>query len=115
MRKTAAVGGVELAELDKQLDRTCAYSRRQAKRFPIVTPDERYWRAEGDWLLGKQAQAVRIWETGLSAAERASMPYQRWRAHKTLADRHPEASEASRHRAKADELQAVVFDTKGGL
>jgi tetratricopeptide (TPR) repeat protein len=110
MRKTAAAGGAELAELDKQLDRTCAYSRRQAKRFPIVIPDERYWRAEGDWLLGKQGQAVKAWEAGLSAAERCNMPYHRWRAHQALADHHPEASEASRHRAKADELKAVVFD-----
>ena len=100
MRKAAAFGGTEMAELDKQFTRTCAYAQRLAKRFPIVVPDERHWRAEADWLLGRQSAALKHWQGGLAAAERMAMVYHRWRAHQSLADHHPDASEAARHRSR---------------
>jgi hypothetical protein len=108
MRQAAASGAGELAELDKQLTRTCAYAQRLAKRFPIVVPDERHWRADADWLLGRRRQAVKAWQAALAAADRADMPYHRWRTHKALAEHHPDAGEASRHRTKARELQELV-------
>ncbi len=112
MRKAAAFGGAEMAELDKQLTRTCAYARRLAKRFPIVVPDERHWRGEGDWLLGRQRPALKAWEACLAAAERLQMRYHVWRAHVALSEHHPDQSEAARHAGRANELKLIVFDTK---
>ena len=108
MRTAAASGGAELAELDKQLTRTCAYARRLATRFPIVVPDERHWRAEAGWLLGRQSTALKHWQTALAAAEQTGMLYHLWRAHQALADHHPDATEAARHRTKAAEWKERI-------
>jgi hypothetical protein len=66
------------------------------------------------WLLGRQRQAVKGWQASLEAAERMQMVYHQWRAHQALAEHHPEASAASRHRTQADELKSVVFETRTG-
>ena len=110
MRKEASFGGTELTELDKRLTRTCTYATRLAKRFPIMIPDERFWRAEGDWLLGQSRTALKAWQASLAAAERTTMAYHRWRAHHALAEHHPDSGEASRHAATARKLKMELID-----
>jgi len=108
-RKQAAYGASETAELARSLDRVCAFSRKLGKRFPVVTPDTHFWRAEGDWLLDRHAAAIRGWQASLAAAERCGMLYHQWRSHQALAEHHADAGAAEHHRQKADAMAATVL------
>jgi hypothetical protein len=108
-RKQAAYGASETAELARSLDRVCAFSRKLGKRFPVVTPDTHFWRAEGDWLLDRHAAAIRGWQASLAAAERCGMLYHQWRSHQALAEHHADAGTAEHHRQKADAMAATVL------
>jgi eukaryotic-like serine/threonine-protein kinase len=110
MRREASLGGTDTAELNKCLTRACTYAARLAKRFPIMIPDERFWRAEADWILGQPRAALKGWQASLAAAERLHMTYHHWRAHQALAEHHPESAEASRHAARAKELKTEMID-----
>ena len=108
MRKAAAFGGTEMAELDKQFTRTCAYAQRLAKRFPIVVPDERHWRAEADWLLGRQSAALKHWQTASPRRNGWAWFITSGARMQSLADHHPDATEAARHRSSAAEQKERI-------
>ena len=107
MRKAAASGGAELAELDK--------------RSPAPAPTHAVWKngfrssfrtsvTGGPKPTGSSAARARL-ETPRNRRRRRGgangLVYHQWRAHQ-LADHHPDAAEPPRHRTKAAEWKERI-------
>lgn len=91
------------APLVERARQACAALAAFARIFPIGQPRMHLWQGLSTWLLGKPAQAHRIWHEGLKVAERLAMPYEQGLLHYELG-RHLTGPARREHLQQAYEL-----------
>lgn len=100
-----AKAGNACPELARGAWRARAALHRFARVFPIGRPRAWLWQGLAHWLSSRAGRAHRAWLSGLRAAERLEMPYERALAHHEIG-RHLPPDDPARptHLARADAI-----------
>jgi tetratricopeptide (TPR) repeat protein len=85
--------GRDATVLARQLARTCATMRAQARVFPTAEPQSHLWLGHLRWLRSSPRDAVLSWQRALDRARALQMPYEEAGALRALAQATPQSGE----------------------